>query len=97
MIHLLSLPICNHSLIERRVQIAAVNDPPRVRLPGQVFRRPRSVVWPETEDLEVVKTDPLLLDEDSVLDVPGVSISGTRFAPLSLSHITTTSIFRSVA
>lgn len=54
----------------------AVNDPPRVHLPGQVFHRNLSVVWPGIEELEVAFTNPLLVDEDALLDVPSVSVSG---------------------
>lgn len=54
----------------------AVNDPPKVHLPGQVFRRNLSVVWPDIEELEVAFTRPLFMHEDTLLDVPSVSISG---------------------
>lgn len=59
-----------------RVQIVAVNDPPRVRLPGLAFRRPSSVRWPEAEDLELATATPLYVDEDGSLDVSEVSVSG---------------------
>lgn len=62
--------------MDYRVNILAVNDAPRVRLPGQVFRRIRSVVWPETEDMELITTSPLYTDEDNKLDIPDVSVSG---------------------
>lgn len=61
---------------KRRIEIVAVNDPPRVHLPGQVFRRNLSVVWPGIEELEVAYTIPLVVDEDALLDVPSVSVSG---------------------
>lgn len=54
----------------------AVNDPPRVHLPGQVFLRNASVAWPNIEELEVSFTHPLVMDEDALLDVPSVSVSG---------------------
>lgn len=60
----------------------AVNDPPRVHLPGQVFRRNLSVAWPEIEELEVAFTTPLVVDEDALLDVPSVSISGKMREPI---------------
>lgn len=63
-------------VVERRIEIAAVNDPPRVHLPGQVFRRNLSVVWPDTEELEVAFTNPIVVDEDALLDVPSVTIAG---------------------
>lgn len=66
---------CRLSL-ERRIEIAAVNDPPRVHLPGQVFQRSLSVVWPDIEEFEVALTNPLVVDEDALLDVPSVAISG---------------------
>ncbi|CAM9224731.1 unnamed protein product, partial [Ectocarpus fasciculatus] len=55
------------------IEIKAVNDPPRVHLPGQVFRRNLSVVWPDIEELGVAFTHPLVVDEDTMLDVPSVS------------------------
>ena len=61
---------------EFRIDIEAVNDAPRVQLPGQVYHRNFSVVWPDTEEAEVVFTHPLFTDEDTPLDVPSVSISG---------------------
>lgn len=65
-------------IVERRIEIAAVNDPPRVHLPGQVFHRNLSVVWPDIEEFEVAFTRPLSVDEDTLLDVPSVSISGKK-------------------
>lgn len=70
------LSMCCVLSFERRIEIAAVNDPPRVHLPGQVFRRSLSVVWPDIEEFEVAFTNPLVVDEDTLLDVPSVSISG---------------------
>lgn len=32
--------------------------------------------WPETEDLELAAASPLYVDEDGLLDVPEVSVSG---------------------
>lgn len=61
---------------EFRIEIEAVNDAPRVHLPGQVYHRNFSVVWPDTEGAEIAFTQPLFTDEDTPLDVPSVSISG---------------------
>lgn len=47
-----------------------------MHLPGQVFRRNLSVVWPDIEELGVAFTHPLVVDEDTMLDVPSVSVSG---------------------
>lgn len=49
-----------------------------MHLPGQTFRRNRSVVWPEVEEWEVAMTQPLSTDEDSPLDMPSVYISGQK-------------------
>lgn len=56
----------------------AVNDPPRVHLPGQAFLRNLSVIWPDIEEFEVAFTRPLVVDEDALLDVPSVSVSGKK-------------------
>lgn len=63
---------------ESRIEIEAVNDAPQVQLPGQVYRRNFSVVWPDIEEAEVAFTRPLFTDEDTTLDVPSVSISGKK-------------------
>lgn len=65
--------------VERRIEIVAVNDPPRVHLPGQVFLRNLSVIWPDIEEFEVAFTRPLVVDEDLLLDIPSVSISGKKY------------------
>lgn len=66
---------------EFRIEIEAVNDAPQVRLPGQVYHRNLSVVWPDAEVAETALTYPLFTDEDIPLDVPSVSISGKITGP----------------
>lgn len=73
--------------LKRRIEILPVNDPPRVHLPGQAFLRNMSVTWPDIEELEVAFTRPLVVDEDTLLDIPSVSISGKKFESVEFAIV----------
>ncbi|CAM9199449.1 unnamed protein product, partial [Discosporangium mesarthrocarpum] len=68
-------PIAVQTVRTAWIKVSAVNDPPKIRLPGQAFRFSSATKWPELGGVEMGVVHPLLTGEDMSLDILGVSVT----------------------